>query len=68
MLHLFKTLENQDFEMALISADKKELLQAWYQLYVHTQTPSYGLQPIASHILKFKVWNKIYIYTRNGDN
>jgi hypothetical protein len=26
------------------------------------------LQPIASHILKFKAWNKIYIYTRNVDN
>jgi hypothetical protein len=28
MLHLLKTTENQEFEMALISADKKELLQA----------------------------------------
>jgi hypothetical protein len=30
ILHLLKTIGNQDFEMALISGDKKELLQTLY--------------------------------------
>lgn len=49
-----KTIENQDFEMALKSADNKELLQKWYQLDGHAQPPCYRLQPIASHIPGFK--------------
>jgi hypothetical protein len=32
MLHLLKTIDNQHFEMVLMSADNKELLQMWYQL------------------------------------
>jgi hypothetical protein len=51
-----KTIENQDFEMALSNADNKELLQKWYQLDGHAQPPCYRLQPIASHIPGFKVW------------
>ncbi|PSN35793.1 hypothetical protein C0J52_09490, partial [Blattella germanica] len=49
-----KTIENQDFEMALSNADNKELLQKWYQLDSHAQPPCYRLQPIASHIPGFK--------------
>jgi hypothetical protein len=60
-----KTIENQDFEMALSSADNKELLQKWYQLDGHAQPPCYRLQPIASHIPGFKVQNNIY--TLNQD-
>jgi hypothetical protein len=51
-----KTVENQDFEMALSIAENKELLQKWYQLDGHAQPPCYRLQPIASHIPGFKVW------------
>jgi hypothetical protein len=65
MLHLLKTIENQDFKMSLISADNKELLQMWHQLF---QPSCYGLQPPASHISRFKVWNKIYIFIQNRDN
>jgi hypothetical protein len=68
MLHLLKTTENQEFEMALISADKKELLQAWYRLDGGAQPPCYGLQPTASHISRFNVWNKIYTVIQNKDN
>jgi hypothetical protein len=32
MLHLLKTTENQDFEVALVIAHNKELLQTWYEL------------------------------------
>jgi hypothetical protein len=39
MLHLLKKIENQDFEMALISADNEELFQTWYQLGGRAQTP-----------------------------
>jgi hypothetical protein len=31
MLHLLKTTGNQDFEMALMSANNKELMQMCYQ-------------------------------------
>jgi len=60
-----KTIENQDFEMALKSADNKELLQKWYQLDGHAQPPCYRLQPIASHIPGFKVCSNIYILIEN---
>jgi hypothetical protein len=49
MLHLLKTTENQDFEMAFISADNNKLLQMWYQWHGPAQQPCYGLQPTASH-------------------
>ncbi|XP_046670625.1 NACHT domain- and WD repeat-containing protein 1 [Homalodisca vitripennis] len=49
-----KTIETQDFEMALSQADNKELLTKWYQLDSHAQPPCYRLQPIASHIPGFK--------------
>ncbi|XP_021914136.1 NACHT and WD repeat domain-containing protein 2 isoform X2 [Zootermopsis nevadensis] len=49
-----KTIEIQDFEMALSNADNKELLQKWYKLDGHAQPPCYRLQPIASHIPGFK--------------
>jgi hypothetical protein len=55
MLHLLQTNENQDFEMALINTDNKELLWTWYQLNGRAQPPWYGLQPTGSHILRFKV-------------
>lgn len=51
-----KTIENQDFEMALSSAanaENKELLQKWYKLDSHAQPPCYRLQPISSHIPGF---------------
>jgi hypothetical protein len=48
MQHLLKTTENQDFEMALTSADNKQLLQTWYQVDGFAQPPSYRLQPTAS--------------------
>lgn len=50
-----KTIETQDFEVALSQADNKELLTKWYQLDSHAQPPCYRLQPIASHIPGFKV-------------
>lgn len=53
-----KTIENQDFEMALSIAENKELLQKWYQLDGHAQPPCYRLQPIARHIPGFKVRTK----------
>jgi hypothetical protein len=68
MLHLLKTTGKQDFEMTLTNANKKKLLQMWYQLDSHAQTPCYGLQPTASHISRFKVWNKIYIFIQNRGN
>nr|CAD7263262.1 unnamed protein product [Timema shepardi] len=48
------TIENQDFEMAVKTADNKELLQKWYKLDSHAQPPCYRLQPISSHIPGFK--------------
>ncbi|XP_059471798.1 NACHT domain- and WD repeat-containing protein 1 isoform X2 [Neocloeon triangulifer] len=45
-----KTIEKQDFEFALNSAENKELLQKWYKLDSHAQPPCYRLQPIGSHI------------------
>jgi hypothetical protein len=68
MLHLLKTTENQDFEMALTGVESKGLLQTWYQLDGCAQPPSYELQRTASHISKPKVWNKIYIFTQNRGN
>ncbi|XP_054275892.1 NACHT and WD repeat domain-containing protein 2-like [Macrosteles quadrilineatus] len=49
-----KTIETQDFEMALSQADNKALLTKWYQLDSHAQPPCYRLQPIARHIPGFK--------------
>lgn len=63
-----KTIEIQDFEMALSNADNKELLQKWYKLDGHAQPPCYRLQPIASHIPGFKVWNNIYVLYQNIGN
>jgi hypothetical protein len=68
MHHLIKTVENQDFEMALLSADNKELLQMWYQLDGRALPPCYRLQPAASQISRYKVWNKICIFIQNGNN
>jgi hypothetical protein len=39
MTHLNKAIENQDFEMPLVIADNKELLQMWYQLSDLAQPP-----------------------------
>jgi hypothetical protein len=39
MFYLLKPTENQDFEIALIGADKKALLQMWYQLDGRAQPP-----------------------------
>lgn len=63
-----KTIEIQDFKMALRNADNKELLLKWYKLDGHAQPPCYRLQPIASHIPGFKVWNNIYILNQNRGN
>jgi hypothetical protein len=68
MLHFIKTIEDQSFEMALISADKKKVLQTWYQLDGCGQPPCYRLQPTARHISGFKVWNKMYIFIQNRNN
>jgi hypothetical protein len=68
MHHLLKTIENQDFEMAFISADNKELLQVWYELDGPARTTYYRLQPTASHISRLEVWNEIYIFIQNRDN
>jgi hypothetical protein len=68
MLHLLKTIENQDFEVPLISVGKKKLLQMWYQLDGPAQPLCYGLQPNCSHSSRFKVWNKIYVFNKNSDN
>jgi len=32
------------------------------------QPPCYRMQPTTSHILRFKVSNKIYIFVENRDN
>jgi len=68
LLHLHKTLENQDFEKALASADNNELLQGWFKLGGHAQPPCYRMQPTTSHILRFKLFNKMYIFVENRDN
>jgi len=68
LLHLHATLENQDFEKALISADNKELLQGWFKLGGRAQPSCYRMQPTASHILRFKVSNKIYIFIKSRDS
>jgi hypothetical protein len=65
VLHLLKTIENQDFEMTLISAEDKEQLQMWYQLDGHAKPHCYGLQHMVSHISRFEVWNQIYIFIQN---
>jgi hypothetical protein len=68
MLHLLKAIQNQDFEMTHVNAENKELLQTWYQLNGRAQPPSCRLQPTASRISRFKVWNKIYIFIQNRGN
>jgi hypothetical protein len=66
--NLLKTIQNKDFDMAPRCADSKELLKTWYQVDGRAHPPCYGLQPKASHISRFKVWNKIYIFIQNRDN
>jgi hypothetical protein len=68
LFHLHKTLENQDFEKALVSVDKKELQQGWFKLGGCAQLPFDRLQSTASYILRFKVCNKMYIFIENRDN
>lgn len=50
-----KTVETQDFEMALSQAEDKDSLKKWYKLDSNAQPPCYRLQPVASHIPGFKV-------------
>jgi hypothetical protein len=54
LILLHKTTENQDSDMAAISADSKELLQMWFQLNGCAQPPCYGLQPTASQPATFQ--------------
>jgi len=68
VLLLFKTTENQDFEMAFKSDDNAELLQMWYQLKGCAQPPCYRLQPTAGCIVRFKVWNELHIFFQIRDN
>ncbi|KAL0276683.1 UNVERIFIED_CONTAM: hypothetical protein PYX00_004199 [Menopon gallinae] len=49
-----KTVETQDFEMALSQAEDKDSLKKWYKLDSNAQPPCYRLQPVASHIPGFK--------------
>jgi len=62
LLLLLKTIKNQGFEMALLNADKKELLQTLCQLDGYAQKPCYGLQPTVSFISRFKFWSNAYIF------
>jgi hypothetical protein len=39
----------------------------WYQLDGHAQPLCYGSKPTASHISKFKVWNKTYIFIQKDN-
>lgn len=50
-----KTVETQDFEMALSLAEDKDSLRKWYRLDADSQPPCYRLLPVASHIPSFKV-------------
>lgn len=50
-----KTVETQDFEMALSQAEDKDSLRKWYRLDADAQPPCYRLLPVASHIPGFKV-------------
>lgn len=50
-----KTVETQDFEMALRQAEDKDSLKKWYTLDSDAQPPCYRLLPVASHIPGFKV-------------
>jgi hypothetical protein len=68
MIHLLKTVGNQDFEVALIGADKQKRLHMWYEVVGCGQTPCYRLQPTGSYILRCKVWNKICIFIKNREN
>lgn len=48
-----RTVEQQDFEMALKNVDSpesKSLLDKWYTLDSHAQPPCYQLRPISIHI------------------
>ncbi|KAK6633137.1 hypothetical protein RUM43_012881 [Polyplax serrata] len=49
-----KTVETQDFEMALRQAEDKDSLKKWYTLDSDAQPPCYRLLPVASHIPGFK--------------
>jgi len=49
-----KTVEMQDFETALASAEDKSVLTKWYSFDTHSQPPCYTLRPVASHIPGFK--------------
>lgn len=67
-LLLHQTIENQDFAMAFIRAEDKELKQMQHQLDGCGQPQCYRLQAITSHISGFKVCNKIYMFTHNREN
>lgn len=60
---LHQITENQDFAMAFIRDEDKELKQMQHQLDGCGQPQCYRLQATASHISGFKVSNKIYIYS-----
>lgn len=53
-----KTVEQQDFEMALKNVgdpESKKLLEKWYTLDSHSQPPCYRLKPISTHLPKIAV-------------
>jgi hypothetical protein len=57
-------MENHDFEIAYLIAESKDLMQTWYQVDGCAHSPCYSLQHAASHISRFKVWTKIYIFIK----
>jgi hypothetical protein len=60
---LHQTIENQDFAAAFIRAEGKELQKMQHQLDGCGQLQCYRLQAVVSHISRFKVCNKIYMFT-----
>jgi hypothetical protein len=65
---LHQTIENQDFAVAFIRAEDKELKQMQHQLDGCGQPQCYGLQATTNHISGFKVCNTIYMFTHNREN
>ena len=64
---LHETIENQDFAVAFIRAEVREVQQMQHQLDGCGQPQCYRPQATASHISGFKVCNKIYIFTHNTE-
>jgi len=65
---LHQATENQEFAMAYIRAEDKELEQMQHQLDGCGQPQCHRLQATASHISGLKVCNKICIFTHSRKN